>query len=233
LIKAQRTLVAAIGLYIMAGFGAAAADDHVGVFAGGQLDFSNYVFIGATAALPGSTLGNGFAIRGLLDTGGYIYQNSKLGTVSANFGGGELDGVYQFTHNTFWSNFGVGLNDTYTGLTPDDLSNRRRGDQFELRVSLDGGNIGGPWRLDWNGYYGTRLNDYAGRIGLTHSLSSLWRLGGEFYAEGDSTYNLRQVGPYAAVKIGPKSELQFSGGASWETGPTPRGYVRALIYQSF
>ncbi|MBV8198022.1 MAG: cellulose biosynthesis protein BcsS [Candidatus Eremiobacteraeota bacterium] len=223
---------ATVGLFL-ASVGPALADDHVAVFAGGQADFSNYVFFGATAALPGATIGNGLAVRGLVDTGGYDYMNATLGTVKASFGGGELDLLYQFSQKNFWGDFGVGGNDTYTALVPDDLSNRRRGQQAEVRLSIDGGGMSGPWRTDVTGYYGVRLNDYAGRIGLTHALSSQWRLGAEFYAEGDPTYNLRQVGPYAAVKIGPTEELSFSTGASWETGPTPRAYLRALIYQSF
>ncbi len=55
------------------------ADDNnnVELFAGGQLDFANYVFIGATISLPrppsNNGTNNGFAVRGLLDTGGYNY----------------------------------------------------------------------------------------------------------------------------------------------------------------
>lgn len=82
--------------------GAARADDsRVAVFAGGQFDFSNYVFGGVTVALPGSTIGNGVAVRGLVDVGGYDYLSGDLGTVKANFGGGEIDGVYQITHGNF------------------------------------------------------------------------------------------------------------------------------------
>ncbi|MBV9232959.1 MAG: cellulose biosynthesis protein BcsS [Candidatus Eremiobacteraeota bacterium] len=231
MIRAKIAIAATIGLFFVS-LCPARADDHVGVFAGGQTDFSNFVFIGATASL-GPSLGNGVAVRGILDTGGYDYINSKLGAVKANFGGGELDLLYQFTHNNFWSDVGVGGNDTYTHLSPDDTANRRRGQQAEVRLSLDGGNISGPWRVDWNGFYGVRLDDYSGRLALTHALSSQWRLGAEFYAEGDPTYSLYQVGPSAGVRIGNKSEIQFSTGASWESGFTPRAYFKALIYQSF
>lgn len=231
--NAQRAFVATIVIFVLGGLCPAAADDHLEFFAGGQLDYSNFVFMGATVAVPGATIGHGFAVRGLVSTGGYSYSNTTLGIVKANFGGGELDGVYQLTHGTFWGNFGVGVNDTYTGLTPDDLGNRRRGNQAELRLSLNGGNISGPWRIDYDGFYGTRLNDYAARLGLTHSLSSQWRLGAEFYAEGDPTYNLYAVGPYAGVMIGPRNEITFSGGESWESGFAARPYARALISQTF
>lgn len=229
--RAKIALAATIGLFTLS-LRPALADDRVGVFAGGQADFSNYVFIGATLALSPS-IGNGVAVRGILDTGGYNYVSDTLGTVKANFGGGELDALYQFTHQNFWSDVGVGINDTYTGLAPYDPTNRRRGEQAEVRVSLDGGNVSGPWRADWNGFYGTRLDDYEGRIGLTHAFSPQFRLGAEFYAEGDPTYNLYQVGPVAAIKITDKSELQFSAGPSWESGFASRAYFKALIYQSF
>lgn len=233
MIHAQRTFIATIVLYILGGLCPAAADDHVSIFAGGQLDYSNYVFMGATVAMPGATIGNGFAVRGSVATGGYNYSNSTLGIVKANFGGGELDGVYQLTHGSFWSDFGVGVNDTYTGLTPDDFSNRRRGNQADVRLSLDGGNISGPWRTDFDGFYGARLDDYAARIGLTHALSNQWRAGAQFYAEGDPTYNLYAVGPYFGVMIGPRSEITFSGGESWESGFPSRPYARALISENF
>jgi len=209
------------------------ADDNVELFGGGQGDYSNYVFVGATVALPGSRIGNGFAVRALVDTGGYNYINSGLGQIKANFSGAELDGVYQFSGKTFWSDLALGANYTYTNLSPADPSNRRNGRQVEFKVSLDGGDVAGPWRADWTGYYGTRLYDYAARLGFTHTISPKWRLGAEGYTEGDPTYHLNQVGPYAAVQFSERSELQFSAGYSWESGFNSRNYARASFYQRF
>lgn len=217
-----------LGFLVCAAPLASLADD-VELFGGGQLDFSNYVFIGAT--VPVSTKnGNGLAVRGLVDTGGYDYVSNNLGTVSANFGGGELDVLYKVSRTNFWSDLGAGVNDTYTGLTPEDQSNPLRGQQVELRLSTDGGTASGPWRADWYGYYGARLQDYAAMVGLTHSLSTIWRLGGEVYSEGNPTYSLYQVGPYAGLAFTKNSELQFSAGEAWESGLTPRAYVRATFY---
>jgi hypothetical protein len=236
-IKVSRAgLAAGIGLFLLiTPVAALADDDYAQVFAGGQAAFSNYVYMGATVAMPGASIGNGFALRGYVDAGGYNYISSDLGKIRANFGGGEMDAVYQFSsaNKSFWSDFGVGANDTYTNLVPFDPSNRRAGQQVELRVNLDGGTVSGPYEVDWIGYYGTRLDDYAARIGATHSLSSQWRLGAEVYGEGDPTYRLYEVGPYAGLRFGKRSELQFSGGETWQSGFTPRAYVRALIYQAF
>jgi Cellulose biosynthesis protein BcsS len=207
----------------------ACADDRAQVFAGGQFDFSNYVFVGVTVALPKSAIGNGFAVRGLADTGGYNYPSTNLGIVKANFGGGELDAVYQITRQSFWSEFSAGINDTYTGLTPYDPGNPLRGEQVELRLSLDGGKVSGPWRADWFGYYGARLEDYEAMVGATHALSSTWRLGVEVYSEGNPTYSLYQVGPYAGFTFAKNSELQFSTGEAWQSGFAPRLYLRAVM----
>lgn len=223
-------LAAAVAFFMLVDPIAARADNNVEFFAGGQFDFSNYVFVGATVPLRQPSAGSGFAVRGLVDTGGYNYVNSQLGTIKANFGGGELDAVYQLTRKNTWSDFAVGVNDTYTGLAPYDTSNRLRGEQVELRVSIDGGDIGGPWRVDWFGYYGPRLQDYEALIGGTHSLSPIWRLGAQVYSEGNPSYRLYQIGPYAGLSYAKDSELQFSAGEAWESGFRPRVYVKALLY---
>lgn len=225
--------IVAFLLFMLASPAWAEANDNVEVFAGGQVDFANYVFAGATVALPGSTIGNGFALRGLVDVGGYDYIRGDLGPIKASFSGAELDGVYQLSLKSFWSDLAVGANDTYTSLSPYDPNNLLRGRQVELRVSLDGGKVAGPWRADWFGYYGTRLDDYQARLGLTHALSRQWRLGAEVDAEGNPNYQLRQVGPYAGLSLGPRSELQFSAGEAWESGFTPRNYLRANFFRSF
>jgi hypothetical protein len=212
---------------------AAPAGDHAMVFTGGQIDFSNFAFIGVTVALPGATIGKGFALRVSVDNGGYSYINDPLGTVKANFSGGELDAVYSITKSNVWTDLGAGVRYSYTGLTPYDPTNTLRGAQTEFVASADGGAQGGPWRVDWLGAYGTRLYDYQARIGLTHTLTPKWRVGGEVYAEGDPSYHLNQVGPIAAVEFTDRSELEFSGGWSWESGFPSRNYLRASFFQRF
>lgn len=223
----------AIALLVLAVPVAASADDTVQVFAGAQFDFSNYVFAGATVALPGQSVDNGFSLRGFVDSGGYNYMRSRLGVVNATFSGGEFDAVYALTRSHFWNELGVGANYTYTGLAPYDVKNDLRGAQTELHASLDGGAAGGPWRADWNGYYGTRLEDYAAMVGVTHAITSKWRLGIEGAGTGNPNYHLRQAGPYAGVSFDRRSELQFSAGEAWETGFTPRAYVGAIFFRRF
>jgi hypothetical protein len=227
-------VAAAAGFLMLAALPAAvlADDNNVELFAGGQLDFANYVFIGATVSLPrpptNNGTNNGFAIRGELDTGGYNYISGDLGTVKGNFGGGELDGVYQVEHKNLFADFSLGVNDTYTNLVPNDPTNKLRGNQTELRVGTDGSSLSGPYRLDWYGYYGPKLEDYAAFIGGTHSLSPIWRLGLEGYSEGNPSYSLYQVGPYAGFAFDKTSEIDFSVGEAWQSGFSPRIYSRAI-----
>ncbi|HEY6486340.1 MAG TPA: cellulose biosynthesis protein BcsS [Candidatus Cybelea sp.] len=211
----------------------ALAADNVEVFTGGQAAFSNYIFMGATVALPGSHIGDGVAVRVYLDNGGYNYNGGTLRTVRANFTGAELDGVYEFSRKNFWSNFALGVNDTYTGLDPYDPSNILRGQQAELRATLDGGIVGGPWRSDWLGYYGTRVQDYQWNVDVTHAVAPKWRLGAQGYEEGNPTYTLRQLGAFAGLQFNARSELQLSAGEGWESSFSPRAFLRASFYQRF
>lgn len=231
--KVSRAIsAAAIGLFLLAQPIAVRADN-VEVFAGAQADFANYVFAGATVALPGSSIGNGLAFRGYFDTGGYDYMRHDLGLVRANFTGEELDAVYGVTLKHVWNDLGVGVNATYTGLSPYDSKNFLGGHQTELRVSLDGGMAGGPWRADWLGYYGTRLYDYDWTIDVTHAVASNWRLGAAYAFEGNPSYHLNQVGPFAGVSFGPRSELQLTAGEAWQSGFTPRAYGGATFFRRF
>jgi hypothetical protein len=223
---------AAIGLFLLADPIAVRADN-VEAFAGGQADFANYVFAGASVALPGSSIGNGLAFRGYFDTGGYDYVRHDLGVIRANFSGEELDAVYGVTLKHIWNDLGVGVNATYTGLSPYDSKNLLAGHQTELRLSLDGGTDGGPWRADWLGYYGTRLYDYDWSIDGTHAVSPNWRLGAAYAVEGNPSYHLNRVGPFAGVSFGPRSELQLSAGEAWESGFTPRAYGGATFFRRF
>ncbi len=210
---------------------AALAANDVTLFAGGQSGFANYGFLGATIALPGSSIGKGFALRDDVFAGSYSYVNAS-GLVNAHFAGDELDAVYQFSSGGFWSDFGLGARYADSDFSRYGQTNRRRGEQMEPVASIDGGDVSGPWRTDWNAFYGTRLDDYAARLSLTHTLNSQWRVGVEAYSEGDPTYNLRQFGPYIAWHFSDRSELQFSAGPTWESGQGSRAYVRASLYST-
>ncbi len=45
-------------------------------------------------------------------------------------------------------------------------------------------------------------------------------------------YALHEIGPFAGITLGRRSELQISTGASQQTGRGTSGYLRASIYRS-
>ena len=152
---------------------------------------------------------------------------AQLGTVRAGFTSQELDAVYMVSHRNFWSDFGVGVNNTNTYLNPYDPNNTLRGDQVEMKVLTDGGTAGGPWRVDWNGYYGTRCTTICGLAGTHRSLRSG---GWERYSTARETPpTILRGGPVRRSEPldGEKGELTFSVGQAWQSGFSPRAYVRA------
>jgi len=232
LVSIAKTLVGGLIASLAIG-GSAKADDHIVVFAGGTYDNASYGSLGAQVSLPGSSAGKGFAIRGSGFLGGYGYDDGEGQHIDAKFGGGELDGVYQMSGPWGFADVFAGARLVDTRLSPDDPTNRRNGDQAELALGSDGARRLGPWQVDWYGAYGTRLQDYQTRVGLTHTIGSAWRAGVEGAVEGDPTYTQTRIGPYAAVRLSAHSELQGSAGVSHQSGLGEHAYARAGWYLSF
>lgn len=212
---------------------AARAQDRVIISAGGQLDYARSGYVGATVILPWGDERRNFAVRGAVFGGDYTYTANQDVRVKGDFTGAELDGVFHFAGDQFWTDTALGVRWVDTHLSPNDPSNRRRGSKAELAITSDGGKVAGPWRVDWLASYGTDLDDYAARIGLTHRASDTWRAGLEASFEGDPTYDLQRVGPMAAVRFGDRSELQFSAGVSKQSDRSAGAYFRTSFYRSF
>lgn len=86
-------------------------------------------------------------------------------------------------------------------------------------VSLDGGHVSGPWRVDWYGSYGFRLDDYDALASLTHTVGSSGRVraGLEIAADGDSNYSAYHIGPVLGVKVGDQADPRFQPASATET----------------
>ena len=214
--------------------GTAAAQSDVTVFAGGKLDVADSAYVGATVGLPGPVDGKGWAVRGVVYTGGYDYQNGPV-TIDADFTGAQAEMVYRFGTGPTWGSVGLGYRYVDTDLSPGDPGNRRDGGQGEMMVSLDGGHVSGPWRIDWYGSYGFQLDDYDAQASLTHTVGSSGRLraGVEIGADGDSNYSAYRIGPVLGVKVGEQAEFQISAGFSDGDDRDSDGYVRVGFYRSF
>lgn len=214
--------------------GTASAQSDVTVFAGGKLDVADSAYAGATIGLPGSVDSKGLALRGAVFTGTYDYRSGPA-KIDADFTGAQTELVYRFGAGPTWGSVGVGYRYVDTDLSPADPGNRRDGGQGELIVSTDGGHVSGPWRFDWYGSYGFRLDDYDGLVSLTHEAGTSGRLrvGMEVAAEGDTNYNAYHVGPMAGFKLDDRSEVQVSVGFSDGDNRDSQAYLRLGFYRSF
>ncbi|GAA0769111.1 cellulose biosynthesis protein BcsS [Brevundimonas olei] len=212
----------------------ASAQSDVTIFAGGQLDVADSAYAGATIGLPGSVDSRGFAVRGSVYTGSYDY-NSDPNEIDADFTGAQAELIYRFGSGPTWGSVGVGYRYVDTDLSPADPGNRRDGGQGGVIVSLDGGHVSGPWRVDWYGAYGFELDDYNALVSLTHQVGSSGRvrLGMEVAAEGDTNYNAYHVGPVAGFKLNDRSEIQVSVGLSDGDERDSQAYLRVGFYRSF
>ncbi len=213
---------------------AAVAQSDVTIFAGGKIDVADSAYAGATFGLPGSVDNRGWAVRGAVFTGGYEY-NSGPTTIDADFTGAQAELVYRYGSGPTWGSLGLGYRYVDTDLSPADPGNRRDGGEGEVMVSLDGGHVAGPWRVDWYGSYGFTLDDYDALVSLTHTVGSSgrMRLGLEVAADGDSNYSAYHVGPVLGVKVGDQAEFQISAGLSDGDDRDSDGYVRVGFYRSF
>ncbi len=211
-----------------------AGPGRVAISAGGETDYTNAFFVGSTWALPGAALGKGPALRASVFAGGYSYDTGLPATqINATFVGEEFDATYQFSHANLYANASVGVRDVNTTLSPGDPNNRRAGVVVEPAAILDGVKIAGPWRADWFASYGTRLQDYEGRLGFTHALSGTTRAGVETSFDGDPTYDVFRVGPYAGVNLDPRTELQISAGYAHQSARNGSAYLRVGFYHRF
>ncbi len=204
------------------------ADPHPQIFVGAQAGFSQFAYVGGSVPLV-----SGFGIRASGFTGQYNYDGGPSGQVHARFSGAQIEALYQYAKGATWLNIGVGVSDIDTDLSPFDPSNRRHGNQAEALVSLDGGHVSGPWRLDGYGSYGTRLEDFSVRGSLTHAIDGIWRAGLEGAVEGDPTYNEERLGPTAGVQINPSTDLLAAVGVDYQAGRGTGGFVRLAFEHSF
>lgn len=226
----------ALGLLILGAgaAGQASAQSDVTVFAGGKLDVADLAYAGAAVGLPGSRDGRGLALRGAVFTGSYEYD--AAGTpIDADFTGAQVELAWRFSSGSSWGSVGVGYRYTDTDLSPPDPGNRRDGGEGQAIISVDGGHVTGPWRVDWYGSYGVGLDDYDVQASATHAVgaSNRMRLGLEVGADGDSNYSAYRVGPVLGVKLDDRSEIQISAGYSDGDERDSQGYVRIGFYRAF
>ncbi|WP_423143004.1 cellulose biosynthesis protein BcsS [Parablastomonas sp. CN1-191] len=215
---------------------AAFADDSGVVYAGGGVGNGDGIngYAGGVFSLPGSRLGQGWAIRAGGSGGRYQYESGTVGTVRANYASAELAAVYQTSGDWGWANFGAGPRITHTSLTPSDPANRMRGTRYDLALQTDGA-YGQDWRLGWFGSLGVNDRTYItqARLGKRVNAAHNTRMGIEGIVQGDRIYTQEAVGAFVTTGLGPKAEISLSGGASFQTGRSAKPYASVGISHVF
>ncbi|HXI87860.1 MAG TPA: cellulose biosynthesis protein BcsS [Parvularculaceae bacterium] len=228
----KRYLVIAVSLCAVAFVRAEAADGII--VAGGSVSGDDSAYAGAVIALPGSSLGHGWAVKAAANGGRYKYSGG-VGEVSATYYGGAIGAVYQLSGKWGWANISAGARFTQTHLSPFDPGNARAGFRTDFAPSSDGAfNLDPHWRLGWYGEGGVRDRYYLTRVELTRSVGAgRWRLGAEGGVQGDPTYRKERGGAVAAVKLTPKLEAHLSGGAEFQRDGKTKPYVTLGFGLSF
>ncbi len=176
-------------------------------------------------ALPGSSLGDGLAVKAAASGGVYDYE-SRLSLIDANYYGGVVSLVEQWSGAWGWANVSAGARATRTNLTPADPANSRDGLRIDAVVGTDGAFGGGPWRLGWYAEGGVRDESYLARVQLTREvIAKRLRLGVEGSVSGDPLYRAQSAGLALTAPIGGKVELQLSGGLQFQKGRSEEVYV--------
>lgn len=174
--------------------GGASAQDRGVVFGGGEVGDDMSGYFGATWAAPGSRLGRGWAVRGLVSVGGYDYD-AAAGTIDAEFVQADLLLIHQSSGAWGYFNMGGGARVTDTDLEPADPGNERQGSNWDGVVTADGMRNAGDWRVGGFGSYGVKMREYYVRGEITRRLGSGdFRAGAEVLADGDENYDRSGVG---------------------------------------
>jgi len=213
--------------------GAAYADPLKGVvYAGGVVSEDPSGYIGVTHALPGATLGHGFAVKAAGGGGAYRYDSGG-NQIKGRYYSGSAGLVYQHSGEWGWANVGAGARVTDTTLTPDDPGNERQGTRVDAVVSTDGALNPQGLRLSWYGEYGVRDKSYGAKVQVTHPVAENWRVGAEGLFQGDESYDRQGAGLVIAAKVRKNLEMQISGGYTFQSGRGEEPYVSFSLSQLF
>ena len=212
----------------------ALAQDRGVWFVSGMLEQDLSASAGATFALPGSTLGNGWGARPSIFTSRYMYL-SGITPISGQDTGGGVVGLYQISGAWGWANFGAGLRYVDTSLSPADPGNTRQGGRLDGDFVTDGGGISGLWRTDWYMEFGPDQQNYYLRGAESYALndSGSLRLGFEAGLQGDRNYNRSNVGALLIAGLDSRLEMRLSAGATFQSGRGDQGYVLLGFSQPF
>lgn len=156
---------------------------------------ARYAQIGVVSALPGSQMGQGWAVRGVVNGLTYKYRGGP-GNVEADALGGELTAGYmQSGAKGWWSAF-TGPSYRHTDLSPNDPTSDARGGNWGWMIQGEGEYMLSPvFKANLTGNYSIANNNpYWTRARLLYRLAGDMFVGPEGAFQGDSDYNAWQLG---------------------------------------
>lgn len=195
------------------------AEDHGVAFGGGVVSKSPSATAGVLVALPGSTLGDGPAVRAVVSHSEFRYVAGSGAAIKGRSQSVTLSAVQQFSGGWGYFNLAAGAARHNVRLTPNDPFNRNRGSRWVAVVGGEGvANLDKDWRLGASASYRTRIKEYYVSADLTRAVSDKVRLGVEGVGQGDPSYKRRMYGAVVSYAPTPKWQLRLSGGANIEAG---------------
>lgn len=232
--NALRTLRFLAPLAAFLPFAPAAAQDTGVVYAGGEAgEDSVGGYGGAVIALPGASLGNGFAFRIGGSAGTYKYDSGGV-EIDGDYKGAEAALVYGTSGTWGWANFGAGPRVTDTDLSPADPGNELAGTRWDLALQTDGA-LGDRWRLGWFGSLGVFDHTWNTqlRFGPLLDAARQTRIGVEAAGQGDDSYTRGSLGLFASTLLADKLEGRLSGGFTDQQGRDAEPYAAISLSHTF
>ena len=215
--------------------GVAEADPYKGIaFAGGSYSGNAAAYAGTLLALPGDSLGKGFALKLAASGGSYEYDGGP-GQVDVTYYGGVVGLAHQWSGAWGWATFSAGASMTQTDLTPFDPGNDRAGFRTDAVLATDGAVYIDPqWRVDWYGESGVRNESYLARVTMLRSVKKeRWMVGAEGIIQGDPAYQKKSVGAVLAYNVSNRVVIRVSTGAVFQDARNMRPYGTIGISRMF
>jgi hypothetical protein len=189
--------------------------DFITIYSGYEfLDDSNYVYLGAIAALNGDISRRGFLVQGLGAFGDYDYVNPAVPGGNVNADLTEASGLlgYQFFAGNvrFRALGGVDWQDN--DLSPPDPSNPVSGSETGFVAAGNVTTVGPrPFYFDLFGSYSITNQSYwsRGRIGYNFRRIVI---GPEGWFYGNENFNSQRAGAFIKAPIAPRLAITVSGG---------------------
>ncbi len=210
------------------------AQDLEGVwFFGGSVGDSGNGYGGVVYALPGARLGDGLAMRAVMTGGRYRY-NADEATIRGQYVGGEIAVVMQSSGEWGWANFSLGPRLTDSSLSPDDLSNDRRGTRFDLGLQSDGMLKFGTLRTRWYGAFGPFDETYNGRMQVGRVLSNArYEVGVDGRMLGDPSFAQEALGGYVIAPVTDSISVELGSGIVWNDADENNAYTSVSFSSVF